>query len=207
MIYNTGYYGTNGYGKTVENVTEEYLKKFYVDLSKYVPRFIYNGDIFNRIYKSQEYQLSRLAAQTQDLLNQCFVDTATWGLTLWEEEYGIKTNLNSSYEERREVIKAKRRGQGTCTKALIKNVAEAFSGGECNVLENTSPYTFTIQFVGIKGIPKNMKGLISAIDEIKPAHLIYDFKYTYTSWDYLDGKNLTYNDTENVQWDDLEIYE
>lgn len=207
MIYNTGYYAANTYGKTIENVTEEDLEKFYVDLSKYVPRFIYNGDIFNRIYKAQEYQLSCLAAYTQDLLNQGFIDTATWGLTAWEEEFGIKTNLNSSYEERREVIKAKKRGQGTCTKALIKNVAEAFSGGECNIIENTAPYTFTIQFVGVKGIPKNMKGLISAIDEIKPAHLVYDFKYTYTSWNHIDSQNLLYNDTDKITWDELEIYE
>ena len=52
-----------------------------------------------------------------------------------------------------------------------------------------------------------MKGLISAIDEIKPAHLVYDFKYTYTSWDYLESKNLTYNDTDKITWDELEIYD
>ncbi len=105
------------------------------------------------------------------------------------------------------MLKQRKGGQGTCSKSLIKNVAEAFSGGECNVLENTAPYTFTIQFVGIKGIPKNMQGLINVIDEIKPAHLIYDFKYTYTSWDYLDNKNLSYNSAESIKWDDIEIYD
>lgn len=192
-----------------ENIpSQEDIEEIYrVDLSRYIPRFVYNTDKFNEIYKSQEYELGLEYWQNDDVLKQCFIDTATWGLTLWEEEYGIKTNLNSSYEERREVIKAKKRGQGTCTKALIKNVTEAFSGGECRVIENTAPYTFTIQFVGVKGIPKNMKGLISAIDEIKPAHLVYNFKYTYTSWDYLESKNLTHDDTDKITWDDLEIYD
>ncbi|WP_058229669.1 YmfQ family protein [Clostridium butyricum] len=205
------YYGQSKYGvsKYAENIPtqDEILKNYPVDLSKYVPQDIYNGNIFNKIYKSQEYQLGVLYWQIDDLLKQCFIDTATWGLVYWEEEYGITTNLNYSYEERREVVKAKKRGQGTCTKSLIKNVAEAFSGGECNVIENTAPYTFTIQFVGIKGIPKNMQGLINVIDEIKPAHLIYDFKYTYTSWDYLDSKNLTCNEAEKITWDDIEIYD
>lgn len=205
MYYGQGKYGINKYAENIP--TEDELKKYNVDLSKYVPQFIYNNNIFNKIYKSQEYELGIFYWQINDLLNQCFIDTATWGLTKWEKLYGIETNLNYSYEDRREVIKAKKRGQGTCTKALIQNVAEAFSGGECKVIENTAPYTFTIQFVGIKGIPKNMQGLINSINEIIPAHLVYNFKYTYTSWDYLDGKNLTYNDTENIQWNDLEIYE
>lgn len=205
------YYGQSKYGvsKYAENIPtqDEVLKNYPVDLSKYVPQDIYNGNVFNKIYKSQEYQLGVLYWQIDDLLKQFFIDTATWGLVYWEEEYGIVTNLNYSYEERREVVKAKKRGQGICSKLLIKNVAEAFSGGECNVIENTAPYTFTIQFVGIKGIPKNMQGLINAVDEIKPAHLVYNFKYTYTSWDYLDGKNLSYNNAEKILWTDLEIYD
>lgn len=206
MYYGQSKYGVSKYAANIPT-QDEILKNYPVDLSKYVPQDIYNGNVFNKIYKSQEYQLGVLYWQIDDLLKQCFIDTATWGLVYWEEEYGITTNLNYSYEERREVVKAKKRGQGTCTKSLIKNVAEAFSGGECNVIENTAPYTFTIQFVGIKGIPKNMQGLINVIDEIKPAHLIYDFKYTYTSWDYLDSKNLTCNDAEKITWDDIEIYD
>ena len=50
-----------------------------------------------------------------------------------------------------------------------------------------------------------MQGLKDAVDNIKPAHMLYDFKYTYTSWDYLDSKNLSYNNAENIKWDDLEI--
>lgn len=205
------YYGQNQYGlsKYAENsLTPEDLEKYFVDLTKYVPPFIYeNNDIMQAIYKSQGEELGSLLYSLEDLINQFFIDTATWGLTYWEEEYGISTNLNYSYEERREVVKAKKRGQGTCTKALIKNVAEAFSGGEVNVIENTAPYIFTIQFIGVKGIPKNMANLINAIDDIKPAHLGYTFKYTYTSWDYLDSKSLSYNNVEKIKWDDLEIFD
>lgn len=205
------YYGQSQYGlsKYAENTpTKEDLEKYFVDLTKYVPPFIYeNNEIMQAIYKSQGEELGSLLYSLEDLTNQFFIDTATWGLTYWEEEYGISINLNYSYEERREVIKAKKRGQGTCTKALIKNVAEAFSGGEVNVIENTAPYMFTIQFIGVKGIPKNMANLINAIDDIKPAHLGYTFKYTYTSWDYLDSKNLSYDNADNIKWDDLEIFD
>ena len=52
-----------------------------------------------------------------------------------------------------------------------------------------------------------MQGLINAIDEIKPAHLIYEFKYTYTSWNYLDSKNLPYNNADKITWNDIEIFD
>ena len=202
--YAGAYYGSTS---TENSPTMPDLDKFRVDLSKYVPEFLYNEKTLNKIYKSQEEQLAVVLWQSDDLLKQGFIDTATWSLSIIEEEYGIKTNLNMSLEERREIIKAKKRGQGTCTKEMIKNVCEAFSGGECNVIENTGPYAFTIQFVGVKGVPRNMSGLISTINEIKPAHLVYDFKYTYTTWDYLDSKNLSYKNAEALTWDELEIYD
>ena len=182
--------------------------KYFVDLTKYVPAVVWKkSKVIQSVYKNQGIELGLLYYYLEDLKDQLFIDTATWGLAFWEEEYGIVPNSNSTYEERRENIKARKRGQGTCTKALIKNVAEAFSGGECNVLENTAPYTFTIQFVGVKGIPKNMQGLKDVLNTIKPAHLLYDFKYTYTNWNYLDSKNLSYDDAEALKWDDLEIYD
>lgn len=206
-------YGTIGYGKGFYGNGGDYIIDIKEDdvphyLKPYIPnKELYNVNIFKDIYRSHEVELYVLYYCLKDLLEQTNIDTATWGLEGWEKVYGIVTNLNYSHEERREVIKARKRGQGTCTTAMIKNVAEAFSGGECRVIENTAPYTFTIQFIGVKGIPKNMDGLKGAINDIKPAHLVYDFKYTYTSWEYLDSKNLPWKDAEALTWEELEIYE
>jgi hypothetical protein len=50
-----------------------------------------------------------------------------------------------------------------------------------------------------------MAGLINAIEEIKPAHLAYSFKYTYTTWGALDG--LTWGAANQKSWGELKIYE
>ena len=203
-------YGSNQYGliQYAENIpNSEEIKKYFVDLTKYVPPFIYNMSVMKAIYNAQGAEVGSLYYYMQDLINQCFIDTATWSLELWEEEYGITTNLSLSYEQRREILKAKKRGQGTTTKAMLKNAAEAFSGGEVNIIENIPEYSFIVQFVGIKGIPRNMQAFINMLEDIKPAHLAYSFKYTYTNWDYLDSKNLIYNTTDTIQWNDLEIYD
>lgn len=43
----------------------------------------------------------KLRAAVADILNQLFVNTATWGLDLWEEFCGLQTNANDAYAQRR----------------------------------------------------------------------------------------------------------
>ncbi|NRT76289.1 YmfQ family protein [Clostridium beijerinckii] len=203
-------YGSNQYGvvKYADNIpTPEDINKYKIDLTKYVPPFVIEIPEMKASYDVQGTEIGSLLYYADDVKKQLRIDTATWGLIYWEERYGIETNLALSYEQRREIVKVKKKGQGTTTKQMIKNVAETFSGGEVDVIENTAPYTFTIQFIGVKGIPRNMQAFINMLEDIKPAHLGYVFKYTYTSWDYLDSKNLSYNNAEIIKWDDLEIYD
>lgn len=203
-------YGTNKYGlvKYAENVpNSEEIRKYFIDLKQYVPSFISEIIEMETIYDVQGTELGGLLYYLNDIFKQFFIDTATWGLVYWENEYGLETNLTMSYEERREVIKAKKRGQGTTTKEMIKNVAEAFSGGEVNIIEDNANYSFIVQFVGIKGIPKNMQIFKNMLEDIKPAHLAYSFKYTYTVWNVLKEKNLTWSNSKVKTWDELKVYE
>lgn len=204
------YYGQSKYGvsKYAENMpSDEELKKYFVNLYKYVPQFIYELPEMEAIYYVEGLELGLLKWQIEDVLKQFNVDTATWGLRIYEDKYGIQYNPSMSYESRREVIKAAIRGKGVADTYRIKIVAESFSGGECNVIRHDREKYFTIQFVGIKGIPTNMQALINEIKKIKPSHMGFDFKYTYTSWDYLDNKDLSYNSAESIKWDDIEIYD
>lgn len=205
MDYGTTKYGVIQYAETIPNSEE--IKKYKVDLTKYVPPFVYNNSVMKAIYDVQGTELGGLYYCIDDLLKQCFIDTATWGLVYWEEEFGIETNLSMSYEQRREILKAKKRGQGTTTKAMIKNAAEAFSGGEVNIIEHNDGYYFTVQFIGVKGIPRNMEAFRNMLDDIKPAHLGYVFQYTFTVWDLLKEKKLTWGDAKAKTWDQLKVYE
>ena len=113
--------------------------------------------------------------------------------------------MSLSYEQRREIIIAKIRGQGTTTAEMIRSVAEAFTGGEVEVIEDSPNYHFIVRFVGVYGIPRNMQAFISILEDIKPAHLWYTFDYKYVIWN--DLKQKTWNDLRPYTWDGLRIDE
>lgn len=125
--------------------------------------------------------LDQLVNSVDDLKEQLRVDTATWGLALWEDYFGIKPGTGQSDFTRREVIKAKMRSAGTTTVAMIKSVSEAYTNGEVEVTEDNPAYTFVITFISTRGQPPSLAELKAAIEEIKPAHLAVEYVFVYTT--------------------------
>ncbi|NOW07866.1 YmfQ family protein [Clostridium beijerinckii] len=199
-------YGTTQYGINEEDNIDE-IKLISPDLMRYMPDYYITSKVMKELEHSNSLELGRLNYKIKDIKNQLWIDTATWGLSYWEKEYGIEINLSLGYEQRREVLKAKKRGQGTTTKQMIKNVAETFSGGEVNIIQDNPNYAFVVRFVGVKGIPKNMQLFKDMLENIKPAHLGYTIKYTYTVWNVLKENKLTCNNAKLKTWDELKVYE
>lgn len=133
--------------------------------------------------------INALAADFNEVIDQCFVGTATKLLSRYEHIYGVQVDVTKSDTFRRERILAKIRGVGTTTKQMIMDTAAAYSNGEVEVIENPATYSFIIKFVGTLGIPQNMADLTLTIEEIKPAHLSYTFEYIYRTHAELEAYN------------------
>ena len=181
------------------------MAEYYIDIARYAPPFFRDIREMAQIYRTEGYELGLLQYYLDDLVRQAFVSTATWGLVYWEEQYGIATNLSLANEDRREIIYARMRGQGTTTIAMIKQTAEAFSGGDVDVIEDNPHHFFVVRFVGIKGIPRNMQSFVSMLEDIKPAHLAYRFEYRYTVWDNLQSD--TWAGLGKLTWNEARIKE
>lgn len=151
-------------------------------LSFYVPDFLLQSAVFQAVYGTQEAELDTLKGCIQGILNQAYIDTATWGLKYWEEFLGIKVDEAKPVEHRRSYIKSRLRGVGTVTVELLKNVAQSYDNGGIDVIEHNNTYSFEIKFNDIRGIPPNLSDLQKAMNEIKPAHLGVTYTFTYTAW-------------------------
>ena len=208
-MYSKKIYGVSPYADIPKKAQdkEEIEIKRETDLLEYLPSFYHNSDVIKSFMESNSIEVDTLKAYVEDLSKNLYIKTATWGLDLFEEELGLATDKSISYEERRERILAKKRGNGTTTKAMIKNTAEAFSGGEVEVIENFNDYSFVVKFVGIKGIPKNLTLFKNMIEEIKPAHLNYELAFTYTVWNMVMATDNTWSDFNSKTWVELMTYE
>lgn len=202
-MYGSGKYGLFSYGTEANRSGDQ--TGCFVDIARYVPDFVAALLEMAELYRTEGYELGAIKYAFSDLVDQCFVQTATWGLLRWEEVYGIATNFSLSYEQRREIILAKMRGQGTTTVEMIRSTAIAFSGGEVEVIEDNAHYNFIVRFVGQYGIPRNMQAFKEMLEEIKPAHLGYTLEYRFVIWNEL--KPYIWLELEPYTWDGLRVKE
>lgn len=136
----------------------------------------------------------------ESTLNQFYVDSATYGLDCWEKMLGISKN-NNDIQTRRENIKAKMRSRGTTTVSVIKNICEAYSNGEVDIIINHSDYSFVIDFIGSIGIPRAFAELDKTINEIKPCHLAHSYRFNYNTHSNL--ANYTHEQLANYTHDEM----
>lgn len=148
-----------------------------MNLINKLPSF-YDNDITKPIQDSFSVEANSINDEVENTLNQFFVDSATHGLDYWEKMLGISKNIFST-QTRRENIKAKMRTRGTSSISVIKNICEAYSNGEVDIIVNHSDYSFVIDFVGSIGIPQAFEELDKTINEIKPCHLAHSYKFNY----------------------------
>lgn len=140
-------------------------------LLNYLPMYERNSKVFQEILKVEEAEFDKLHLKLKDLEKQFTVDTATWGLAIYEKELRLPINPNKSLADRRSIIKAKMRGIGKVDYIMIKAIVEAFVNGDVEVKFNGK----IVIIFNTKNEPMSDLDLIrNAIDEIKPAHLDYE---------------------------------
>lgn len=152
-----------------------------MELMNYLPDYYLNSGEVTNIQSSLNIESHSLKNHITDLLNQLFIDTATWGLKYWERELGLNIDEKERLDSRRARIKTRLRGQGTITNDTIKNICCSFSGGEVEIIENTSNYEIVIKFVGTIGVPSNMDYLRDTLLNTLPAHLGFRFEYKFNT--------------------------
>ncbi|HZG81496.1 MAG TPA: putative phage tail protein [Brevibacillus sp.] len=137
---------------------------------KRLQSFMRRSVVYKAIFEAEELQYSSRDEAIADLQAQLAVSTATWGLTIYEYEYGIKSDKSKSVQARRSAIIAKMRGAGKFTATLVYAIVSAFT-------DKVSRVTFTgrirISFNDLTNV--DMAAIAAALEEVKPAHLDVEY--------------------------------
>ena len=130
-------------------------------------------------------------AALADVIDQFFVDTATWGLALWEQQVGIGTDISLSIAARRAAVKQKLVASGNTTAEMVRQLAEAITGYGARVIVNDD-YSFSLEFLGETNTLADIdvSEIRSVVEQIKPAHL--RFIISGLTWADVEGVELTW---------------
>jgi hypothetical protein len=177
-------------------------------MKSWLPPLYEKSRVMDAILEAEGAEFDLVRAALAEILDQFFLETATWGLGRWEREHGLPEAPLQPTAERREKISSRLRGTGTATIRVVKNVAEAFDAGAINVIEDYLARVITIQFADTKGVPPNLQDLKDAVRAVLQAHLnvLYDFNYlTHDNWDAL-ARTWDQTDALALSWDAFEVY-
>ena len=155
-------------------------------IKRYLPSFIVKGNILKDIFESQQAEVDLLNNNIQDLIDNLFVETATWSLENWEKKYNIPIDLDDTLENRRSRILARMVSKGQpFTKETIEAIANQFTNGSVEVIEHLESDYFTVKFVSTKGIPPKIQDVYDAINEVKASWLDVEYEFKYNIVGYI----------------------
>lgn len=147
-----------------------------VDLKKHLPEFLTKDGEINAVLavESKEHKLSIEAIE--DLFDQLFVDTATWGLRRWEKLLNVVPEALGDYVRRRNKIVLLLSSKQTSTKKFMKMLVERYVSTDSiiEIIEDNPNYQFWVVDKG--GRILYPKDLFEAVDTYKPAHLQFCFR-------------------------------
>lgn len=127
----------------------------------------------------------KLVDYMKEIHQQANIDTATWGLKSWSDEYAVPISSGMTYAEVRRLIYEKKRrilppNEYNLAKYLTKQ-----TGRECFIIQWVAPYKFYACFLsGANEEPFSYKKAYKLIKDARQAHLCFDIVPVFKS-DYV----------------------
>lgn len=132
--------------------------------------FMRQSSVYKEILIAQVPQYNSREEAIADLQAQMTVNTATWALSIYEREYGIRTDPSKSIQERRAAIIAKMRGTGKFSTDMAVAIASAFTD---RVRKASFNGRIRLHFESVEEL--NLMNIAAALEEVKPAHLDVEY--------------------------------
>lgn len=149
------------------NIIRDYL----VELAKYLPEFLRQDQEMSAILEAESREHRVQVEILKDLVNQLFVDSATWGLSNFERNLGLQPEADDDFVQRRNRILLYLQQKRTVNKEFMEALFRRYVSEDSTikVVEDNPENTFWVIDTG--GQILYPKDLFDAIETYKPAHL------------------------------------
>ena len=99
-----------------------FIRQEKINIKRYLPEYLFKDDNFKATLDSESLEHDTIWIDLQDMLDQFYVKSATWGLERWEELCGITTDKTLSDSVRRSTIIAKLQNPSSVTEAFLRGL-------------------------------------------------------------------------------------
>jgi len=158
-------------------VNKDWMRQNTVDISRYLPEFLQKDGNFSAVTSASSMEHERIRIRLQDIFDQFFVETATWGLSIYERVLGLIPAANETIEYRRKQILIRMAGTSMSTVQFLTKIVNTYGSGY--IKEYTNKYYFNIY-----AACNDLAALTKMKEDIgiyKPAHLGFTIYLGY-SW-------------------------
>ncbi len=133
--------------------------------------FYDNSYIGKWIFQVMGQEMDDAERRINELAEQVFPETVTWGIRYHEQKYNLPENATLSLEERRGVVLAKRKQFRAMNPALLENRLRDMTGSNAaEVIEYSGSYNFDIWIQDIEA-SVNYGQVLEYIRKVKPSHM------------------------------------
>lgn len=135
----------------------------------FIPWYYLESVVMNELIDASGIEFDNVRDVIDDILNQFFVATATWGLDSWEKFLGI-TDTSKTIDARRQAIIQKINGSQTATLDFMTRLVNQYIDDASGIVVY-HPETYSIE-IDIPLIDKeNLKKISQDVNTYIPAHI------------------------------------
>lgn len=151
-------------------MTHEWMRQAAVDILRYLPEFLAKSSRFKAANDADSKEHDTIRLDLQELLDQFYVASTTYGLEDWEEMVGITTDTSLSYEARRANVLAKLRKPESVTEAFLTELINRYIADKSGTVMYR-PETYSADFNVPLLNKEDMAGMTRDVRIYIPAHI------------------------------------
>lgn len=150
----------------------EWMKEDRVDILQHLPPFLRKDKQFQETNNSDSEEHEKIRLELQELLDQLFIKSATWGLDYWEKLLGIESTEGTDIGLRRKEVIYRLKKPGSVTNAFLTKLINQFISDNAGfIIPYNEEYRIEILYHG--GTILDYSKLRDAINLYIPAHIGY----------------------------------
>ena len=151
-------------------MSHDWMRNDKVDILKYLPSFLSKDRCFRAASDADSTEHDAIRTDLQDLLDQLYVVTATWGIEKWEELVDIAPQDGADIAARRAAVMQKLGMSPSVTVTFLQSLINRHITDKSGLVEADNEH-YTVDFTIPSGKVPDSDALYADIDTYIPAHL------------------------------------